>query len=217
MRVDTLKLGGLQNNCYVLDAGDGRAVVIDPGAEPERVVAHLDRRKLACALILVTHGHADHIGGISGLRERFPDAEIAVGKDDAPALTNPMKNGSFFIGANIKAPKAGRLLADGDEVALGGVKLKAIATPGHSPGGVCFFADDIGSKPALFSGDTLFYESVGRCDIPGGDWERLLASLRGKLLALPDDTVVFPGHGPATTIAHEKKHNPVVGEDAEKE
>ncbi len=215
MRLETLKLGPLETNCYVLDAGGGRAVVIDPGADSGRVLARLDKKKLLPAVVLVTHGHADHIGGIAGLRERFPDAKIAIGRPDAPALTSPKINQSLFIGLNIKAPPADRLLDDGDTVTEGAVTLKVIATPGHTPGGVCFLAADLGGAPALFSGDTLFRESVGRCDIAGGDWDALMASVRRKLFALPDETVVYPGHGPSTTIGHEKKHNPFADEDAE--
>ena len=215
VRVESLQLGGLGTNCYLLDAGKGLAIVIDPGAEAERIVARLEERKLAPALIVVTHGHADHIGGIQGLRERYPDAKIAIGRADAPALTSPRINQSLFIGLAIKVPKADRLVDDGETIAVGETTLKVIATPGHTPGGVCLYAEDLDGKPALFSGDTLFRESVGRCDIAGGDWDRLVASLRGKLLTLPDATVVYPGHGPVTTIAHEKKNNPFIGEESE--
>lgn len=215
MRVETLQLGPLETNCYVLDAGNGHAVVIDPGADSGRVLARLDKMKLVPALVLVTHGHADHIGGIAGLRERFPDAKIAIGRADAPALTSPKVNQSLFIGLNIKAPPADRLLDDGDTVEEGTVTLKVIATPGHTPGGVCFFAADFGGRPALFSGDTLFRESVGRCDIAGGDWDALMVSVRKKLFALPEETVVYPGHGPSTTIGYEKKNNPFADEGPE--
>ena len=215
MRVETLKVGELETNCYVLNAGDGRAVVVDPGADAERVAARLEKMRLAPALIVVTHGHADHIGAVAGLRKRWPEVRIAVGKHDARALSNPVVNGSFFIGQAVKAPKADRLLGDGETVAVGTVTLRVLATPGHTPGGVSLFAEDLDGRPALFSGDTLFRESVGRCDIPGGDLERLVAGIRAKLMPLPGATVVYPGHGPTTTIAHEKKNNPFIGEDAE--
>lgn len=215
MRIEALKLGPLETNCYALDAGDGRAVVIDPAADSARLIEQLEKKKLVPALILVTHGHADHIGAIVGLRERFPGAKIAIGRGDAAALTSPRINQSLFIGLNIKAPPADRLLDDGDSVEEGTVRLKVVATPGHTPGGVCFFAADLGGKPALFSGDTLFRESVGRYDIAGGDWDALMASVHRKLFALPEETVVYPGHGPSTTIGYEKKNNPFAGEAPE--
>ena len=215
MHFDTLKLGALQTNCYVLASPGPEALVIDPGGDAERVIAHLEAKKLTPALLVVTHGHADHIMANAELRKRYPDMKIAIGRADAGALTNALKNGSLFIGAMVKSPKAARPLDDGDTIEVGSLKFKVLATPGHTPGGICLFTEDLDGKPALFSGDTLFAESVGRCDIPGGDWDKLIASIRAKLLTLPDETAVHPGHGKSTTVGYEKKHNPFVGEEAE--
>jgi len=117
-------------------------------------------------------------------------------------LTDPMQNGSISFGQPTISPPADRLLHEGDKISIGSYSLNIIHTPGHTPGGICLYTDKI-----LFSGDTLFYEGIGRTDLPGGDGEKLLESIRTKLFALPDDTKVFPGHGEATTIRHEKAHN----------
>ncbi len=208
MLVGSIKLGDVQTNCYLLDAGEGRGVLIDAGLDPEALVRWIESKKLAPEAILVTHGHVDHIFGIEAVRRRWCEAKIVIGRDDARALTNPMINASFFFGMKVTAPKADRLLDDGDTVEIGRVKFRAIHTPGHRPGSICFYAEEMDGKPALFSGDTLFRETVGRTDIPDGDEDALVKSIREKLLVLPGNTVVYPGHGPSTTIAHEKKHNP---------
>jgi len=210
-----MTVGGLETNCYVLAADGPDALVIDPGGDAGEVLRRLEAHELAPALLVNTHGHADHILANAALRERYPDMKIAIGREDAGCLTNALKNQSFFIGMTVTGPKADRLLDDGDVVEVGKLKFRVLATPGHTPGGICLFADDLDGGPALFSGDTLFAEGVGRCDIPGGDWERLVESIRTKIFTLPDDTKVFPGHGPQTSVGHEKKHNPFVGEDAE--
>jgi glyoxylase-like metal-dependent hydrolase (beta-lactamase superfamily II) len=212
-----LKVGPLETNCYVLAADGPDALVIDPGGDAGDVIERLESNGLTPVLLVNTHGHADHIVANAALRKRYPHMKIAIGRADAGCLTNAIKNQSFFIGMMVRGPKADRLLDDGDTVEAGSLKLRVLATPGHSPGGIGLFIDDLGGKPALFCGDTLFAEGVGRCDIPGGDWDRLAESIRTKIFTLPDDTAVYPGHGPKTTVGHEKKHNPFLGEEADEE
>ena len=212
MHFETLEVGGLATNCYVLSDGPPDALVIDPGGDAERIVEHLEANGLVPTLLVNTHGHADHIIANAELKRRYGDMKIAVGRVDAEALTSPVKNMSVFVGVQVRSPPADTLLDEGDVVSIGACEFRVLHTPGHSPGGIALFTGDLDGRPAVFSGDTLFAESVGRVDIAGGCWEDLLASIREKIFTLPDNTVVYPGHGPVTTVAHEKQSNPFVGE-----
>ena len=214
MHRHTLTVGDLGTNCYVLSDEPPDALVIDAGADAGRIIAHLEAEKLKPVRLVVTHGHADHIAANAELRKRYDDMEIAVGRDDAGALVSAVRNMSVFVGMNVVSPPADVLLDEDDVVACGTCALQVLETPGHSPGGISLFVEDLDGAPALFCGDTLFAGSVGRTDIAGGDWDVLLASIREKIFSLPDETVVYPGHGPATTVGREKKSNPFVGEDA---
>jgi glyoxylase-like metal-dependent hydrolase (beta-lactamase superfamily II) len=211
---ETLKVGGILTNCYVLADKGPEALVIDAGAEPERIIALLESKSLEPAMLLVTHGHADHIEGNAALKARYPRMQIAIGRDDADGLVSARKNLSIFVGMNITSPPADRLLTEGDVISVGGIALRVIETPGHSPGSVSLYIDDLDGAPALFSGDVLFARSIGRYDIAGGDWPTLERTIREKLFTLDDNTVVYPGHGPATTIGEEKRSNPFVGSTA---
>ena len=256
MIFDTLVVGSLESNCYVLadsappcvaasqsraeQGGRGAlvlrsegasplrrvALVIDPGGDARRIIEHLEgkggpqrdkarRGPLEPATVINTHGHADHIAANAELRKRWPDVKIAIGRADAKALTSPLKNMSLFVARLVKSPPADRLLDDGDVVEFGRWRFRVLATPGHTPGGISLYSDDLDGRPVLFSGDTLFAESVGRTDIPGGDWKSLIRGIREKIFVLPDETQIYPGHGPATTVAHEKKFNPFAGEAAD--
>ena len=206
-----LALGPIEANCYlVVERASGAAVCIDPGAEVERVLNEITRRKLRLACIALTHGHADHIGAVCALREahRVP---VAIHADDAPMLESAAHNLSIFLNASFTVESAEHRLQHGDTIPFGSSALEVIHTPGHTPGCVCFFLRDAGAGvPWLFSGDTLFQLEVGRCDLPGGDWPTLQRSISERLYCLPDATVVYPGHGPATTIIREKMENPHV-------
>jgi len=211
---ETLRVGELGTNCYVLADDSADALVIDPGGDAERVIEHLEAKGLTPTLLVNTHGHADHIAANAELRERYGDMEIAIGRDDAVMLIDHTLNMSALVGQCIKSPPADRLLDEGDVVSLGRGRLRVLHTPGHSPGGICLFTEDLDGGPVLFGGDTIFAGSVGRCDILGGNWDQLIEAIRRKIFTLPDETVIHPGHGPSTTVGVERKANPFAGEEA---
>jgi glyoxylase-like metal-dependent hydrolase (beta-lactamase superfamily II) len=207
MKIDCLILGAFETNCYVLrdSAEVTDSLIIDPGLEAEKLIDFLEARKLNPLAVILTHGHADHIAGVSLLRENFQEIKVYVHKHDAKMLTESNRNLSAFAGEPISAGPADVLLQDGDIIEQAGVKLQVLHTPGHTPGGICLYSDQDG---IVFTDDTLFAESIGRTDFPGGSMSQLLKSIERKLLTLPEQTKVYPGHGPVTTISHEKAHNP---------
>ncbi|MGB9836099.1 MAG: MBL fold metallo-hydrolase [Candidatus Saccharicenans sp.] len=203
MSYQLLIVGPLETNCYLYFCPETRdCAIIDPGAEAERIFPVVTELNLKPVLILNTHGHVDHIGANVEVKERY-HIPIALHSADLPMLEeNVQLEFGLMLGAK-PSPPPDRLLADGDEIKIGKTVLKVIHTPGHTPGSVCFYADGL-----LFSGDTLFCGGVGRTDLPGGSWKQLAQSLRSRVLVLPDETVVLPGHGPKTTIGEEKESNP---------
>ena len=191
-------------NGYLLwDDASGEAMVIDPDLTGGLLANTLAARGLKLTGILLTHGHFDHIASVGKLRELYPEAKIYIHALDADKLTDAEKNLSTWQGRVITAPAADVLLKDGDGILLGEETLRVLHTPGHTAGSVCY------SVPGrLFSGDTLFSMSVGRWDFPDGDGAALIAGIHEKLMVLPDQTQVFPGHGPATSIGNERLGNP---------
>lgn len=206
MILETFPVGPLQCNCIIL--GDERtksAVVIDPGDEIERVTAALDRRGLSVVAIVATHGHIDHVGGFAELK-KMTGAKTLLHEADVP-LYEELASQAEWLG--IAAPSMTTLDGGLDEavgLAVGGLQLDVRHTPGHSPGSVSLVLPE--DVPTLFSGDTLFAGSIGRTDLWGGSFEEIIASIRAKLLTLPDDTIVIPGHGPRTTVGTERRTNP---------
>ena len=195
-----------ENTFLVYLEGSNEAIVIDSGLEPDAILRQLKKRKLQVAAILNTHGHADHIAGNAVLKELFPDAPLMIGSGDAAMLTDPALNLSLPFGMPLTSPEADQLLIDGDVLNLAGITFLVRDLPGHSPGHVVFIVQDV--KPTLvLAGDTLFEGSIGRSDFPGGSLEQLLSGIRNVLFALPDDTIVYTGHGNETRVGMEKETN----------
>jgi glyoxylase-like metal-dependent hydrolase (beta-lactamase superfamily II) len=207
VRIESLPFA--QNSYIFFREGAPDCAIVDPGFEPEAIVDWVVAHGLVPAALLVTHGHSDHIAGNAALRERWPDVPIMIGRGDAAKLGDPVGNLSAPFGLSLVSPAADRLLDDGEVLEVAGCHLLVRLVPGHSAGHVVFVVPD-GRPPAVFGGDVLFHESVGRTDFPDGDAAKLAAGIRGTLYRLPDETVVLPGHGPTTTIGHERRHNPFV-------
>jgi glyoxylase-like metal-dependent hydrolase (beta-lactamase superfamily II) len=199
-----LPVGVIQTNCYIVACDETlEAAVIDPGGHPERILAEVERRGLQVTYILNTHGHFDHTDGNSALKAAT-GAPLAMHPADVPLLQ--ASGGAAWFGLRgDPSPPPDLELADGDELAVGTLRFQVLHTPGHTPGHVSFYEPSAG---VVFDGDVLFARGVGRTDLPGGSWNQLLDSIRRVLFALPDETKVYSGHGPATTIGAEKRGNP---------
>jgi glyoxylase-like metal-dependent hydrolase (beta-lactamase superfamily II) len=186
------------------------ALVIDPGLEPESILDFLQDQQRTPAALLNTHGHADHIGGNATLKQTYPEAPLIIGADEARLLTDADANLSAPFGFPVVSPRADRLVREGDVVEAAGIRLEVLDLPGHSPGHIVFVYR--GEPLLVFGGDVLFREGIGRYDFPGSDGRLLFEGIRTKLFTLPPTTIVYPGHGPVTTVGHEKRANPFVGE-----
>ncbi len=195
-----------ENTYLVYQQGNSEAIVVDPGLEPEAILRQLKKRNLKVTAILNTHGHADHIAGNAAMKELFPDAQLMIGSGDAPMLTDPALNLSLPFGMPLTSPEADQLLMDGDVLSLAGITFLVRDLPGHSPGHVVFIVQDVNPRVVL-AGDTLFEGSIGRSDFPGGSLEQLLTGIHNVLFTLPDDTIVYPGHGNETRVGVEKETN----------
>ena len=207
MRITNLPSGALQANTYLaVDEKTNEGFIVDPGGYNKVLTKDVRDNDVKIKYIILTHGHSDHICGVNEHKAEFPDAKIVAYKDEEAMLENPNLNQSPGFGVPYST-KADILVSDGDELKVGDVTLKFIHTPGHTEGGMCIYVKE---AKALFSGDTLFRQSIGRTDFPGGSYKEIMDSIRKKLFLLPDDTNVFPGHMGMTSIGFEKENNPFV-------
>jgi len=203
MKYKEVVVGALDTNCYLVYCEETlQCAVVDPGAEPERIFLEIAEAELKPVVIINTHGHVDHIGANRDMKDHF-GVPLYIHAADSPMLGKSQQlELSLFLGAK-DSPPADHLMSDGEEIKIGKSILRVLHTPGHSPGSVSLLGDGF-----LLSGDTLFLEGVGRTDLPGGSQKQLEQSLREKVMTLPDETVVLPGHGPLTSVGQERVNNP---------
>ena len=207
MRIETIHVGEMGTNCYLAwDEATGRGFLVDPGEQAEKIIRVCSRYQVTLEAVLLTHGHFDHIMAAKKIRQQY-QIPVYAGVHEEELLADSEMNlsGMWAVPYTMKADK---LVSDNEVLTIAGMELTVIETPGHTPGGVCYY---IKKENVLFAGDTLFCESYGRTDFPGGSMFALLRSLRGKLFVLPEETDVYPGHGQATSIGYEKTHNPAAG------
>jgi len=205
MKIDHLILGAFETNCYVLRTTESAkdCLIIDTGLQANHLVRFLKQNNLNPVVVVLTHGHPDHAAGVAALKEGFPEIKVCIHKLDADMLTGEKNNFGLLMGVTSYTSPADLLLEEEGIIEHADIKLQILHTPGHTSGGICLYSQQEG---IVFTDDTLFADSVGRTDL-GGNMAQLLKSIREKLFTLPDDTKVYPGHGPVTTIAHEKQYN----------
>jgi glyoxylase-like metal-dependent hydrolase (beta-lactamase superfamily II) len=205
MKVIQLEVGSLGTNCYIAYCENTKkAVIIDPGGDAAKILAAVSREGLSVEAIINTHGHADHVLANVKVQEAT-GAPLWIHSADADMLGSGSRNLSAFLGGATSCGKADRLLADGEVLPVGEFSLTVLHTPGHTPGGISLWFDK-----TVFVGDTLFAESIGRTDFPGGSYSQLINSIKTKLMSLDDEVKAYPGHGPATTIGWERRQNPFI-------
>jgi hydroxyacylglutathione hydrolase len=203
LTIERIVVGIVAANCYVLaDTDEGVGAIVDPGDDPDEILQLVDRLNVEIAYVINTHGHVDHIGANKAMKENT-NAPLMIHRADADMLSSPSKNLSTLMGYEVVSPPADRLLEEGDTIMFGGVRLEVAHTPGHSPGSVCLFGDGF-----VFSGDTLFFDSIGRTDFPGSCNEDIISSIRDILAPLPDGVTVYPGHGPYGQMGEIRMVNP---------
>lgn len=190
-------------NCYVLGCSESKeGIIIDPGGEANRILDVVQKHGLRIRYIINTHAHVDHIGA-NGLLKEATGATLAIHPADAESLKNPMQSLLALTGKLKPSPPPDMLVNEGDIIKAGSLEVEVIHTPGHTPGGI-----SLKVGPNLFTGDSLFAGSIGRTDFPGGSYKTLIESIACKLLRYPDATIIYPGHGPSSTIGEERKYNP---------
>ena len=203
MKIETLTVGPLAVNSYIISDHDTQeALLIDPGSESKRIINLIEIRKLNLKAIINTHCHIDHIAEVKTIQEHF-NADFMIHENEMPLL-NMLNDSDGLFGIDVAGvPEVSKFLVEDQEILIGKNKGKILFTPGHSPGGITIYF-----QHHLFVGDCLFKNSIGRTDLHGGNYDELIHSIKTKMFTLPDDTIVYPGHGPATTIGYERKNNP---------
>ena len=207
-KIHTLVVGQLQTNCYVIES-NGHALIVDPGDESERILRFIKDLKATPTHVVATHTHFDHVLGVDGVR-KATKTQFLIHPDDLPMLQSMQSRVRQFMGFEVPPPpKVDGYIKDGDLLRVGDETVRVIHTPGHSPGSI-----SLSGKDYVLTGDALFNQSIGRTDLPGGDLETLVHSIRDRLFNMDDETIVYPGHGSETTIGDEKLANPFVGKNA---
>lgn len=205
--LERIVVGPIQVNCYLFGCtATKEALLIDPGDEPEKIQEAVEQRQAKVVGILLTHGHYDHIGALNQVREHY-GCPVMIHSAEADSLTDPRANLSALTGEPLAGPPAERLLNDNDIVEVGKLQIAVFHTPGHSPGGISLHYNGI-----VIAGDLIFQMSIGRTDLPGGSFSQLEDSIRNRIYTLPDETLIYPGHGEKTTVGFEKRHNQFVPE-----
>ena len=203
MKIIAMEVGVIGTNCYlVINEEQKTGVVIDPGGDAEQILEKIRQKGIAIEAIFLTHGHSDHIMAVDEVRETT-GAKVYISEADAGMLTKASSNLSIYMGAGREFKATDEFLVDGETITAAGLKFQVVATPGHTKGGVCLVCGD-----TVFCGDTIFSESIGRTDLPGGSYSQILHSIKTKIMVLPDEMKLLPGHGPATTIGWERRRNP---------
>ncbi|MDD2898688.1 MAG: MBL fold metallo-hydrolase [Desulfuromonadaceae bacterium] len=205
MIFESIAVGPLSVNCFIVGCESSReGIVVDPGGDVELIISLVKKHKLTVHTIINTHGHFDHLGGNRQALKTF-GARLLIHQADAPMLSRSAEVARKYGLQGENSPEADAYLTDGMDISFGTCRLKVLHTPGHTQGGCCLYFED---DRKIITGDTLFADSIGRTDLPGGSHEQLLESIRTKLFTLPDTVIAYPGHGPQTTIGHEKRYNP---------
>lgn len=203
LKVKRLVVGILQTNCYIIwDESTKEGIIVDPGDDASKIIGVIHDNKVKVKIMIATHAHFDHILAVSDLKETIKSSFL-IHHDDLPLLKGIKERAKRFFGIEFSPPEVDETVKEGDIIMIGNDEIKVLHTPGHSPGSISLLA-----KGFVVTGDTLFYESIGRTDLPEGDYDKIIASIKEKLFKLDDTTRVFPGHGSETTIGHEKRFNP---------
>lgn len=203
MEIKRIATGAIEENCYLVWDEANQAVVIDPGDEASKIIDEITKLQLDVKKIILTHGHYDHVGAVNEVK-KATGAQVICHQEEKSIVEDETLSLGLYLGKEVSLPKVDACVSEGDEISVGNLNFSVIHTPGHTKGGMCLLAGD-----SLFSGDTIFYGTLGRWDFPTGDLSELTSSITRKIFNLPEDTVIYSGHGPETTVGAEKRQNEV--------